>query len=94
MADRTRKRSCTEASDAERRVLVEDSRSRFNGITDLALDRDGNLYIADDLNNRIRKVDPSGVITTFAGTGKPGFSGDGGPQGLAASSGTRARQAR
>jgi hypothetical protein len=53
--------------------------AQLNGVQDLAFDRDGNLYIADEVNNRIRKVDPSGVITTFAGTGKPGFSGDGGP---------------
>src|SRR5207253_8912441 len=39
----------------------------------------GNVYIADTFNNRVRKVSPSGVITTVAGTGNPGFSGDGGP---------------
>jgi streptogramin lyase len=52
--------------------------AQLNGVQDLAFDRDGNLYIADEFNNRVRKVDPSGVITTFAGTGKRGFSGDGG----------------
>lgn len=46
----------------------------------VALDEQGNLYIADTIDNRIRKVDHSTrVITTVAGTGKPGFSGDGGP---------------
>ena len=45
----------------------------------LALDRNGNLYIADSYNNRIRRVDASGTITTIAGTGDRGFSGDGGP---------------
>ena len=45
----------------------------------LALGHDGSLYIADATANRIRKVDPDGVITTVAGTGEEGFSGDGGP---------------
>jgi len=47
-----------------------------NGI---AVDRDGNLFIADSYNNRIRKVTATGTITTVAGNGAPGFSGDGGP---------------
>lgn len=42
-------------------------------------DINGNLYIADWLNDRIRKVDASGTITTIAGNGIQGFSGDGGP---------------
>jgi len=42
-------------------------------------DSDGRLYIADDYNNRVRRVDGSGIITTIAGTGKVGFAGDGGP---------------
>ncbi len=46
---------------------------------DVAIDRAGNLFIADSGNNRIRKVDPSGVISTIAGTVLNGFSGDGGP---------------
>ena len=44
----------------------------------LALDGAGNLYIADAFNNRIRMVSPSGIITTVAGNGAAGFSGDGG----------------
>ena len=46
----------------------------------VALDAAGNLYIADSRNHRIRKVDAStGAISTIAGTGVAGFSGDGGP---------------
>ncbi len=45
---------------------------------DIAFDSTGNRYIADSNNHRIRKVTPEGVITTFSGTGTPGFSGDGG----------------
>jgi sugar lactone lactonase YvrE len=45
----------------------------------VALDNAGNLYIADTSNNRIRKVDTNGVITTFAGNGTAAFAGDGGP---------------
>jgi streptogramin lyase len=43
------------------------------------LDTAGNLYIADALNYRVRKVTPGGIITTVAGNGTAGFSGDGGP---------------
>ena len=45
----------------------------------VAADRVGNLYITDENNYRIRKVDKEGIITTFAGTGEGGYSGDGGP---------------
>ncbi len=44
----------------------------------VAADEAGNLFIADTHNHRIRKVDPTGVIATVAGTGEAGFSGDGG----------------
>lgn len=44
----------------------------------VALDSTGNLYIADHSQHRIRKVTPGGVITTVAGNGSMGFSGDGG----------------
>ncbi len=45
----------------------------------VAVDPAGNLYIADFGNRRVRKVDPSGVITTLAGSGQRGSVGDGGP---------------
>ena len=45
----------------------------------MAVDAAGNLYIADNADNRIRRVDTQGRITTIAGTGEEGFSGDGGP---------------
>ncbi|MCY4587285.1 MAG: NHL repeat-containing protein [Bryobacterales bacterium] len=45
----------------------------------VAVDGSGNLYIADTSNNRIRKVDAGGTITTVAGTGRRGFNGDGDP---------------
>jgi len=45
----------------------------------VAVDREGNLYISDEENYRIRKVDKDGIITTIAGTGEGGYSGDGGP---------------
>jgi sugar lactone lactonase YvrE len=49
------------------------------GANDLALDHKGNMYIADTENHRIRKVNKDGIIHTVAGTGKEGYSGDGGP---------------
>ena len=45
----------------------------------VAADSKGNLYVADRRNNRIRRIDRSGTITTFAGRGDKGFGGDGGP---------------
>ncbi len=45
---------------------------------EIAIDKHGNLYFADD-TAQIRRVSPSGIITTIAGTGVAGYSGDGGP---------------
>jgi RHS repeat-associated protein len=46
--------------------------------TGVAVGRDGSLYIAEESNFRVRKVSPDGTISTVAGTGVAGFSGDGG----------------
>ncbi len=51
----------------------------LNGPTRLRLDGDGNLYICDTDNHAIRRLAPDGTITTFAGTGVLGYTGDGGP---------------
>jgi streptogramin lyase len=51
----------------------------FRGSFGLLVDSARNIYIADGGNNRIRKVDWTGRITTVAGNGEPGFSGDDGP---------------
>lgn len=55
------------------------SQAQINEATGLAVDSAGNIYIADYANNRVRKLTVStGIIGTIAGTGMPGFSGDGG----------------
>ena len=63
------------------------TQARLNHPTGIALDSIGNLYIADHANNRIRRVGLDGTITTFAGTGSPGNTGDGGAAVLAALNG-------
>ena len=45
----------------------------------LAVDNAGNVYVADNGNSRIRRISPEGIVTTVAGNGTYGFSGDGGP---------------
>jgi sugar lactone lactonase YvrE len=52
--------------------------ARLNGLAGIAVDSAGSLFIADEANQRIRKV-AGGVITTVAGNGTAGFSGDNGP---------------
>jgi uncharacterized protein (TIGR03437 family) len=60
------------------------TQARLDGAWGVAVDSAGNLYIADRQNNRVRKVTPSGTITTAAGTGQTGYSGDNGPGASAA----------
>ncbi len=56
----------------------------FNLPHEIRFDRGGDAYIADMQNHVVRKITvKTGIITTFAGTGKPGYSGDGGPAELA-----------
>ncbi len=45
----------------------------------VAVDREGNVYLSHRSKNRIRKITPDGIITTIAGNGTAGYSGDGGP---------------
>lgn len=61
-----------DGSDASRGAL-------FKQPVDAVFGDDGSIYIVDQQNQRIRKIDPDGVLTTIAGIGTPGFSGDGGP---------------
>ncbi len=50
----------------------------FSDVQSVALDASGNLYVADTSNRRVRLITPGGIVTSIAGTGTQGFSGDGG----------------
>ena len=64
----------------ERRRRRSGARAELNGPHSLAVAGNGDIIIADTWNNRVRKIDArSGRITNVAGTGRKGFSGDGGP---------------
>src|SRR5215469_12564760 len=55
-------------------------RAVLNGPFDIGFDAEGNLYFSDTFNHRIRRVDArTGIITTCAGSGEAGYSGDSGP---------------
>ena len=55
-------------------------RAQFNGMHNLAISPNDDIYLADTWNNHVRKIDAgTGTLTTIAGTGQKGFSGDGGP---------------
>jgi len=53
--------------------------AQFIGAAGIAADKMGNVYFSDINNRRIRKVNAAGIISTIAGNGSAGFSGDGGP---------------
>jgi sugar lactone lactonase YvrE len=55
------------------------AQASLNDPTGVAVDARGNVYIADFANHRVRRIGKDGVITTVAGMGTSGFSGDGGP---------------
>jgi len=63
------------------------TQSRLNRPRSVAVASDGTLYIADQNNHRVRRVGTDGIISTIAGTGTAGFSGDGGPATSAALNG-------
>ena len=55
------------------------ARAELGSPEGLAFDRAGNLYIADAVDHRVRRISPEGGIATVAGNGRPGSRGDGGP---------------
>ncbi len=55
------------------------TQAQFHDVRGLSIDRDGNLYVADNWNHRVRKIDRNGVVSTVAGNGSATASGDGGP---------------
>ncbi len=69
----------------------EPSRAHFNGMHDLAITREGDIFLADTFTFRLRKIDgETREVATIAGSGVAGFSGDGGPAAQAKHSGVHA----
>jgi DNA-binding beta-propeller fold protein YncE len=59
-------------------------KAQINGVHNIAVTPEGHIFLSDAWNYRVRKINgQTGVITTFAGTGTKGFSGDGGPTAMA-----------
>ena len=55
-------------------------KAQFNGVHNIAVTPAGDIFLSDAFNHCVRKIDgKTGIVTTFAGTGKKGFGGDGGP---------------
>lgn len=53
--------------------------AQINGPRSVIANPDGSIFISEEFSHVIRRIDPSGIIRTFAGTGTAGYSGDGGP---------------
>ena len=53
--------------------------AKLNWPKGIAIDNTGNIFVADENNNKVRRITPAGIITTIAGTGAEGFGGDNGP---------------
>jgi trimeric autotransporter adhesin len=57
--------------------------AHFFAIMGIAVDNIGNVYLSDQGNSRVRVINKSGIVSTYAGTGTNGYNGDGGPANLA-----------
>ena len=50
------------------------AQARFNGLTGVAVDSQGNVYVAEFFGHRVRRITPEGTVSTLAGTGVPGYA--------------------
>ena len=60
-------------------LTADEGVTNLEGVEDIALDAAGNLYVAEESGRRVRRIDSAGRVIVFAGTGEPGYAGDGGP---------------